>query len=68
MTQAGMSFEELWVAYFTLGGAAGPDTVRSYLGGAQLSRMDYDLLATAINDRFVDQGGDHPVPYHEELL
>jgi hypothetical protein len=67
MVQVGMSFEELWMAYFAIGGMAGPDTVRSYLGGAELSRMDYDLLAAAINDEFVDQGDDHPVPYHDEL-
>jgi hypothetical protein len=67
MTQAGMSFEELWIAYFTLGGVAGPGTVRAYLDGAELSPMDYNLLAAAINEHFVDQGDDHPVPYHEEL-
>lgn len=37
MTHAGISFEELWITYFTLGGMAGPATVRSYLGGAELS-------------------------------
>ena len=67
MTQAGMSFDELWIGYFTLGGGAGPETVRSYLGGAEVPPMDYDLLATAINERFVEQGDDHPVPYHEDL-
>lgn len=67
MIQAGLSFEELWVGYFSLGGVAGPETVRSYLGGAACSRMDYDLLAAVINDEFADQGDDHPVPYHEEL-
>ena len=68
MTQAGMSFEDLWVGYFSLGGLAGPGTVRSYLGGADFTRMEYDLLASAINDHFVDQGADHPMPYHEDLL
>ncbi|MFP5318158.1 MAG: hypothetical protein ACLGI2_07670 [Acidimicrobiia bacterium] len=68
MVQAGMSVEDLWVGYFSLGGFGGPETVRSYLGGAEFSRMEYDLLATAINDHFVDQGRDHPVPYHEDLL
>ena len=67
MTQAGMSFDELWIAYFTLGGIAGPDEVRSYLGGAGVSPREYDLLATAINEHFVERGDDHPVPYHEDL-
>ena len=50
-----------------LGGVADPETVRSYLGGTDLPRMDYDVLAAAINQRLVDQGNDHPVPYFEEL-
>ena len=62
-----MSFHELWIAYFSLGGTAQPDEVRAYLGGGTVAVMDYDVLAHAINERFVDQGGNHPVPYREEL-
>lgn len=68
ISQAGMTFDELWIAYFSFGGVAGPDTIRAFLGGAELPRMDYDILAAVINDRFVEQGDDHPVPYHEELV
>jgi len=62
-----MSFDELWVAYFALGGASSPNIVRSYLGGSGNELADYDVLAQAINERFVDRGGDHPVPYRNDL-
>lgn len=65
--QAEMSFDELWLAYFALGGARPPDMVRSYLGGTATLPMDYDVLAQALNERFVDSGGDHPVPYSDDI-
>ena len=67
-TQAGMSFEDLWIAYFALGGVAQPDVVRAYLDGSTDRAMDYDVLAQAINERFLDQHANHPVPYSDELL
>jgi hypothetical protein len=65
--QAGMSFQELWITYFSLGGSAQPDMVRAYLGGSPIESVDYDLLAQAINERFLDRGENHPVPYRDEL-
>ncbi len=49
-----------------------PRTVRAYLQGtgadeARHDRADYDILAHALNERFTDQGSDHPVPYRDEL-
>ncbi len=66
--QAGMTHDELWVAYFALGGAAEPGLVRAYLAGSPMGPMDYDVLAQAINEKFVDGGGNHPVPYSDELI
>ena len=67
-SQAGMSFEELWIAYFALGGDSPLSTVRSYLGGLSASSMEYNVLALALNERFSDQGyTGHPVPYRDEL-
>lgn len=65
--QAEMSVERLWVAYFALGGAASPAAVRSYLAGAGTAVIDYDVLAQAINESYVERGGNHPVPYREDL-
>ena len=63
-----MSFHELWIAYFALGGSARPHEVRAYLGGGAVESMDYDVLAQALNERFLDQGSNHPVPYRDELV
>ncbi len=68
--QSGLSIDELWLAYYALGGMASPSLVRSYLtdGTAEaLEPIDYDVLAQAINERFVERGGNHPVPYRDDL-
>lgn len=62
-----MSFTELWIAYFALGGAARPEVVRAYLRGWHTGSFDYDVLAHAINERYLEQGRNHPVPYRDEL-
>lgn len=66
--QAGMSFQDLWIAYLALGGNARPDVVRGYLRGSAIEPTDYDLLAQAINERFLDRGESYPVPYRDELV
>jgi hypothetical protein len=68
--QAGMSFDELWTAYFALGGVGSARTVRAYLldeGPDPIPDSEYDVLAQAINERFLDQGQHHPLPYRDEL-
>jgi hypothetical protein len=67
-SQAGMSLEDLWWAYFALGGNVLPMVMRAYLDGTEGRTIDYDVLAQAINERFLDLGGDHPVPYRDELV
>lgn len=66
-TRAGLTFEELWIAYFALGGRAHPDALRAYLAGASAQVTDYDVLAQALNERFLDMGQNHPVPLLNEL-
>jgi len=62
--QAGLTVAELWLRYFGLGGMSTPLEVDAVLYGALTpSDLDYDLLAHAINERFLELGGDHPVPY-----
>jgi hypothetical protein len=61
---AGLSLPELWRNYFAIGGNGSTGEVEAYLRGAlQPTDHEYDLLAQAINDQFVDLGLDHPVPY-----
>ncbi|MFN2608296.1 MAG: hypothetical protein ABR511_10495 [Acidimicrobiales bacterium] len=66
--QAGMEPGEVWLAYFALGGMEWPDVVQAIFDGSVApSRADYDMLAHALNERFVDRGGNHPVPYEDEF-
>lgn len=64
--QARMSFPDLWLAYFALGGESQPYFLRAYLLDGT-GWVEYDIVAQAINERFHDNGGDHPVPYYDEL-
>jgi hypothetical protein len=41
--------------------------LEAYLYGAlRPSRHDHDIIAHALNERFVELGGNHPVPYAED--
>lgn len=68
IAHAEISFPALWAGYFALGGMANPDQLREMIHGTDMpSHRDYDLIAQAINESFLDQGGDHPVPYAEDI-
>lgn len=63
---AGLTHGELWLRYFELGGMSTALQVDAFLYGAlQPTAHDYDVLAHALNERFVELGGNHPVPYFE---
>jgi hypothetical protein len=62
--QAQLTFDELWTAFFSLGGTIGPRPLRLFLEGkGELQRPDRDMLAHALNERFNDMDLNHPVPY-----
>jgi hypothetical protein len=64
---ASLSHGELWLRYFELGGMSTGLQLEAYLYGALLpSRHDHDVIAHALNERFVELGGNHPVPYAED--
>jgi hypothetical protein len=64
--RAQLSPAELWWAYFALGGTATPLDLEAILAGTETaSRIDHDLLAQALNERSIDYGQDHPVPYSD---
>jgi hypothetical protein len=64
---AGLSHDELWMRYFELGGMSTALQVDAFLYGALVPTVhDHDLLAHALNERFVELGGNHPVPYLED--
>ncbi|MGH8987362.1 MAG: hypothetical protein ACRDXC_02030 [Acidimicrobiales bacterium] len=61
---AKLSPGELWLRYFELGGMSSALELQAILYGAlQPSVHEHDLIAHALNERFVELGGNHPVPY-----
>jgi len=66
--EVGLSEDELWVAYVALGGSlSGPQLRQFFHDGQTLSAREYDYLAQALNDRYIDRGENHAVPYAEVL-
>jgi len=62
--EAGLSYQELWLRYFELGGmSTGLELESLLLGDLALTAHDHDVIAHAINERFGEMGGDHPVAY-----
>ena len=63
-----MATIDVWLAYFALGGMESLAVVTSILKGTVVpSDLDFDVLAQALNERFMDRGQDHPVPYRDEM-
>jgi hypothetical protein len=60
-----LTFDELWVDYLGLGGLAGIDQVTAYLGGVgeAFNRVEHNTLVQALNEKYLDVGGDHRIPY-----
>jgi hypothetical protein len=56
--------EDLWLRYFALGGMNAALEIEAILFGALVSDdHNRDLIAVALNERFSELGGDHPVRY-----
>lgn len=66
--KAGLSLGELWLRYFELGGMSTGLELEAFLCGVLLpSAHEHDLIAHAINERFVELGGNHPVAYSGDV-
>jgi hypothetical protein len=66
---AHLSHGELWLRYFELGGMSTALELEAFLYGAlEPSPHDHDVIAHALNERFVELGGNHPVPYAEDEI
>jgi hypothetical protein len=66
---AELTHPELWMRYFELGGMSTGIEVEAFLYGAlEPSPHDHDVIAHALNERFVELGGNHPVPYFRDEL
>ena len=59
-----LSVSDLWWRYFAIGGTSSELEVEAILYRALIpSGADRDMLAAALNERFSELGGDHPLPY-----
>jgi len=64
---ANLSRGELWFRYFELGGMSTGLQVEAFCNGAlEPGAHDHNMIVHALNERFVELGGNHPVPYREE--
>jgi hypothetical protein len=66
LTRSGLSYQELWWRQVAVGGDASPLELEAYfLGLLTIGSHQHDVIAQALNEHFLDQGEDHPVPYSE---
>ncbi len=64
MTRSGMTMEQAWLRLVSVGGDLGVLELEAYiLGVLSPDAYHHDLIAQAINEHFIDDGGDHPVGY-----
>jgi len=64
----GIELTQLWMDALALGGTATIIELGDFLaGGAELSAFEYDVIAHALNERFTEEGSDHPVPYSDDV-
>jgi hypothetical protein len=64
MLATGMDYQQLWLRYIGVSGAAGPLELEAYvLGLLSPDAYEHDLIAQAINEWFIDRGQNHPVGY-----
>jgi hypothetical protein len=62
-----MSVPDLWWRYFSIGGMSTELEVEAILYQALVpTEADRDYLAVALNERFQELGGDHPIPYSDD--
>ena len=65
----GLSHSELWFRYFEIGGMSTELELEAYLYDALApTAHDRDIIAVALNERFAELGGDHPIPYSDDEM
>jgi hypothetical protein len=62
-----MSVSDLWWRYFAVGGMSTELEIEAILYRALIpTDTDCDMLSVALNERFSELGGDHPLPYTDD--
>lgn len=65
---AGLSVGELWLRYFGFGGSAGQFEIEaSFFAAHVLPTLEQDLVAYAVDERFMDLDMDLRVPYSTDI-
>jgi hypothetical protein len=60
----GLSLGDLWLRCLGLGGLFSLFELTASLAGRRpLTAPEFDVVAQALNERFMDDGGDHPLAY-----
>jgi hypothetical protein len=60
----GLSYMDLWIDYFALGGYLDVDGLTGYLHGHRhTNTTDHNTIAHALNELFRERGENNPVPY-----
>ena len=63
----GLSVSDLWWRYFAIGGMSTELEVEAILYKALIANAaELDMLTAALNERFSELGGDHPLPYSDD--
>ena len=61
---SGMSFHDFWLRQISVGGVSDQLAVEAYtLGLLVPDPLEYNILAQALNEHFLERGQDHPVAY-----
>lgn len=65
--ELGLTISDLWWRYFALGGMSTELEIEAIMYQALVATAaDRDVLAVALNERFSEIGGDHPIPYSDD--
>jgi hypothetical protein len=65
---AGLTVDELWLRYFSMGGEAGRFELDAYLNGAiALPPIQHDVVAHVINER-LDEIAPPRAPYSDDFI
>ena len=60
----GLSYMDLWIDYFALGGYLDVDGLTRYLHGhSRTNTTDHNTIVHALNEQFRERGENNPVTY-----
>lgn len=67
LARSDLTIEQLWLGYLSVGGAKSMGHMVAELRGDDLPEREYDVIAQALNDHFVEHGINNSVTYGGEI-